>query len=93
MPNNPTTYLYTYLPTYAPTFLPIHYAYLPIYVFYIVKFLINYLLVFSNPTPSNPTYSFIKVRPSSWMMNTSPHMYVLQTIYSGNNAIIITILV
>jgi hypothetical protein len=54
MPTNPTTYLYTYLPTYAPTFLPIHYAYLPIYDFYISKYLINCLLTFSNPTPPPP---------------------------------------
>jgi len=68
------TYLYTYLPTYAPTFLPIHYAYLPIYTFCIAKYLINYLLIFSNPISPNPTYQFIKVRPSSWMMNISLHM-------------------
>jgi hypothetical protein len=86
MPINPTTYLYTYLPTYAPTFLPI-------YVSYIAKYLINYLLIFSNPTPPNPTYQFFKVHPSSWMMNTCHHMLVLPTIYSGNNAIIVAILV
>jgi hypothetical protein len=60
---------------YAPTFLPIHYVYLPIYVFCIVKYLINYLLIFSNPTfPPNPTYQFTKVRLSSWMINIGPHM-------------------
>jgi len=48
---SPPTYLYNYLPTYAPTFLLIHYAYLPIYVMYITKYLITYLLIFSNPTP------------------------------------------
>jgi hypothetical protein len=45
------TYIHTYLPTYAPTFLLIHYVYLPIYVFYIAKYLINYLLIISNLTP------------------------------------------
>jgi hypothetical protein len=71
---NPTTYLYTYLPTYAPTFLPIHYAYLPVYAFYITKYLINYLLIFSNPNSPNPIYQFIKVHLNSCMMNIGPHM-------------------
>jgi hypothetical protein len=76
LPTNPTIYLYTYLLTYAPTFLPIHYVYLPIYIFYIAKYLINYRFTFSNPAhpPSNPTYQFTKVRPSSWMMNIGLHM-------------------
>jgi len=68
------TQLPTYLPTYASTFLPIHYAYLPIYDFYIIKYLINYLLIFTNPNSPHPTYQFIKVCPSSWMMNIGPQV-------------------
>jgi hypothetical protein len=67
LPTNPTTYLYTYLPTYEPTFLST-------YVFYITKYLINYLLIFPTPQPPNLTYQFIKVHPSSWMMNIGSHM-------------------
>jgi hypothetical protein len=43
--------------------------------------------------PTNPTYQFIKVRPSSWMMNIGPYMYVLEVVYNANNVIIATILV
>jgi hypothetical protein len=61
-------YLLICLPTYAPTFLPT-------YVFYIAKYLTNYLLTFPTPhKPPNPTYQFIKVCPSLWMMNIGAHM-------------------
>jgi hypothetical protein len=64
-------YLLTYLHTHLPTY---HYVHLPIYAFYIAKYLTNYLLTFLTPQAANPTYQFIKVHPSSWMMNICPHM-------------------
>jgi len=60
---------------HPPSYLSIMLTYLPIYFFYIAKYLINYLFIFSNLTPRpHPTYQFIKVCPNSWMMNTGPHM-------------------
>jgi hypothetical protein len=55
-------------------FFTYYYVHLPTYVFYIAKYLTNYLLTFSTPKPPNPTYQFIKVRLKSWMMNIGPHV-------------------
>jgi hypothetical protein len=78
------TYILTYLPMHPPSYLPLCFLYNQIPNSFSTHFFQH---------PPYPTYQFIKVHPNSWMMNIGPHMWVLQTIYNGNNVIIIVILV